>query len=165
MRITTERLREVDAIVLRGRQLAGSHPDVRAAVVVGSYAYGRPTMESDIDIVIAADNRDAWLLDDSWARRIVGTRLEIVREQDWGPLRERRFRTESGFEVEFGLVTAQWFATPVDPGTAKVLRDGCRIVTDAEFLARDALRSLALSTTEWTTAGATQSAEPPASQS
>ncbi|MFN7150363.1 MAG: nucleotidyltransferase domain-containing protein [Microthrixaceae bacterium] len=164
MSIDGQRRHQVDGIVLRARRLTGSHPDVRAVVVVGSYAYGCPTMESDIDIVMAINNRDAWLLDDSWARHIVGTRLELVREQDWGPLRERRYRTESGFEVEFGLVTAQWFATPVDPGTAKVLSDGCRIVTDAESLARDALRALALPTTEWTTAGRTGPAEPPASQ-
>jgi uncharacterized protein len=121
-------------------------------------------MESDIDIVMAVNNRDAWLLDDSWARYIVGTRLELLREQDWGALRERRYRAECGFEVEFGVVTAHWFATPVDPGTARVLRDGCRIVTDVEFLARDALRALALPTREWTTAGGTGAAEPPASR-
>jgi uncharacterized protein len=163
MRIDAPRRHQAEGIVLRTRTLTASHPAVRAVVVVGSYAYGRPTMESDIDIVMAVNNRDAWLLDDSWARYIVGTRPELLREQDWGALRERRYRSGCGFEVEFGVVTAQWFATPVDPGTARVLRDGCRIVSDAEFLARDALRALALPAKEWTTAGGTGSVEPPAS--
>lgn len=162
MSIDAQRRHQVDGIVLRARQLTGSYPDVRAVVVVGSYAGGCPTMESDIDIVMAVNHRDDWLLDDSWARHVVGTRLEPVREQDWGPLRERRYRTESGFEIEFGLVTAQWFATPVDPGTAKVLSNGCRIVTDADFLARDALRALAVPTSEWRTAGGTGPVEAPA---
>jgi hypothetical protein len=80
---------------------------------------------------------------------VLGEPFRLLHEQDWGPLRERRFQRASGFEVEFGLVTSEWFATPVDPGTAKVLTDGCLILWDREGLARDALRWLTLPATEW----------------
>jgi hypothetical protein len=51
--------------------------------------------------------------------------------------------------VEFGLVTGEWFSIPVDPGTARVLRDGCRIVADREDLAREALQALSLARITW----------------
>ncbi|MFZ0158532.1 MAG: nucleotidyltransferase domain-containing protein [Kineosporiaceae bacterium] len=149
MNVNEARLREVDAIVSRVRQLSTSRADVQAAVVVGSYAYGRPNKDSDIDFVLAVTDRTPWLSDEAWVSQVLGERLQPVREQDWGPLRERRFRTGSGFEVEFGLVTSQWFATPVDPGTARVLTDGCLVIADGAGLARDALAWLALPAVDW----------------
>lgn len=57
---------------------------------------------------------------------------EIVRTQDWGHLTERRVRLSSGLGVEFGFVSPSWAATdPIDPGTASVVRDGCRPLEDS----------------------------------
>ena len=146
---SSERQREVDAIARRARRLGESEDDVLAAIVVGSYAYGRPRMDSDVDIILAVADRSRWASDDAWVARLLDEPPRLLREQDWGPLRERRFRTASGLEVELGLVTSAWFATPVDPGTAKVLTDGCLILTDTAGLARDALRWLSLPAAEW----------------
>lgn len=119
-------------------------------------------MDSDVDIVIALASRDRWLQEHAWVGQIVGQPFSLLREQDWGPLRERRFQTASGLEVELGLVTSEWFATPVDPGTAKVLSDGCLILSDTEGLACGALSWLSLPVTGWASGDATRIAEPPA---
>lgn len=155
MNVTEERLREVHAIASTARRLGDSQAGVQAAIVVGSYAYGRPRMDSDIDIVFALADRTRWVSKNAWVAQLLGEPFQVVREQDWGPLHERRFQTASGFEVEFGLVTGEWFATPVDPGTAKVLTDGCLILTDKKGLARDALRWLSLPATDWPSTEAT----------
>jgi predicted nucleotidyltransferase len=161
MDVDGARLREVDAIVSRARRLGDSRAEVRAAIVVGSYAYGRPTMDSDIDVVLVLADRHRLLAQDAWVGQLLGEPFELVREQDWGPLRERRFETSSGLQVEVGLVTTEWLATPVDPGTARVLTDGCLILSDSQGLVRDALRWLALPVTEWTSAETTGSGKPP----
>lgn len=152
MKVDEARLREADAVAARVRRLGELQADVQAAIVVGSYAYGTPAMDSDIDIVVAVTNRQPWLSEDAWVGQVLSEPFQLVREQDWGPLRERRFRTGSAFEVEFGLVTGEWFKTPVDSGTARVLTDGCLILSDKEGLARDALRWLALPVAEWVSA-------------
>jgi hypothetical protein len=48
----------------------------------------------------------------------------------------------SGLQVELGLVPPHWAALPLDPGTAKVLRDGCKILYDREGILREALATL-----------------------
>ncbi|MDP3893755.1 nucleotidyltransferase domain-containing protein [Nocardioides sp.] len=164
MNVDDARLREVDAIASRVRLLSESRGDVQAAIVVGSYAYGRPRLDSDIDIVMAVVDRRPWLSDDAWVSQLLAEPLELVRGQAWGPLHERRFRTGSGFEVEFGLVTSEWFATPVDPGTARVLTDGCLILADRHGLARDALRWLAVPAAEWIGVHEGGSTKPPERQ-
>jgi predicted nucleotidyltransferase len=88
---------------------AQSQGDVQGLALVGSYAYGRPRMASDVDIVLVTADTD---------------------------------RQISGIVVELGVVTEEWLSTPLDPGTAKVLRDGCRILHDPENLFDDALRML-----------------------
>ncbi len=159
MSVNNERLREVDVIASKARRLGDSQAEIQAAIVVGSYAYGRPRMDSDIDIVLASADRSRWVSEDAWVAQLLDEPFRLLREQDWGPLRERRFQTASGFEVEFGLVTPEWFATPVDPGTAKVLTDGCLLLTDRDGLARDALRWLSLPARDWSSARETGSGE------
>lgn len=119
-------------------------------------------MASDLDIVLALEDRTPWLSDDAWVTGLLGESPRLIREAAWGPLRERRFQTSSGFEVEFGLVTTAWLAIPIDPGTATVLEEGCRIVWDRGGHAREALTSLALPVRLWSTChGLDQEYQPP----
>lgn len=114
--------------------------DVRGLALVGSYAYGRPRMASDVDIVLVAADKERHVRGLEWARS-VDQRPRLIRCQDWGPLTERRVRLSSGLVVELGVVTAAWLSVPLDPGTARVLRDGCRVLHDPENLFGAALRS------------------------
>ena len=149
MPVSVERLREVQALVSMAQASVGEDPNVLAAVLVGSYAYGRPTTSSDVDLVLVAADPAPLISNASWITSLVGDEASLVREQDWGPLRERRFRLESGLEVEVGIVPQQWLTVPVEPGAARVLRDGCVVVFDRSGLARAALESLGLAVRTW----------------
>ena len=141
------RRHQVRQVVARTRQWAMTHQDVRASFVVGSYAYGRPRMGSDVDILFLTETPQAHLVGLEFVSAIVpGARL--VRAEQWGPLHERRVRLPSGLLVEFGISTPQWCALPLDAGTARVLTDGCKILTD-DGLVRDALTALGKPATQW----------------
>jgi len=123
------RRRAVSEVVARAAHWANGLPDVPAVVVVGSYAYGRPRMGSDVDLVILSKRLTAHLAELSFVRTIApGGR--VIRREQWRPMHERRVRLKSGLLIEFGLTTPDWAALPLDAGTAKVLSDGCKIVVD-----------------------------------
>jgi hypothetical protein len=62
----------------------------------------------------------------------------LIRTEQWGPVRERRFRLTSGLIVELGIAPSSWADDPLDQGTRRVLRDGHRIVYDTGLLGRAA---------------------------
>lgn len=99
-----------------------------AAALVGSYARDEARPDSDIDLVLLADDPDALLGDLEWLARfgdVVSTQID-----DYGIVRSRRVLYEDGREVEFGVAGREWIETPVDAGTARVMADGMRILYD-----------------------------------
>ena len=120
---------------------AREQADVLALALVGSYANDHPRMGSDVDLVLLTHQPDKHASGIEWiASHDPGAQL--IRDKTWGPLRERRVRLRSGLQVELGIVPPSWAAIPLDPGTEKVLRDGCRILHDSERLLQDALATL-----------------------
>ena len=86
-------------------------------------------MDSDIDVVVLTDG-SAHVDAGMWAHLLAG---RVIREQDWGPLREIRLVRASGFEVEVGVVPVGWADTdPLDAGTFRVINDGHRIAYDPD---------------------------------
>lgn len=120
---------------------ASRQPDVSALALVGSYAYNRPRMASDVDLVLLTYDPDKHTRDIGWAISF-DRQARLIRDQKWGPLRERRVRLRSGLHVELGVVPTTWAALPLDPGTKQVLRDGWKVVYDPENILRDALAVL-----------------------
>ena len=115
---------------------AAVRADVAAFGVVGSYARRRPGMGSDVDLVLLSSRPElygAWTGDDSPLAP-----AQLIRHQQWGPVTEWRFRRPSGLHVELNVASPSWAeVSPVDPGTARVVRDGLQIVHDpAALLAR-----------------------------
>jgi hypothetical protein len=53
-------------------------------------------------------------------------------DEDYGELWSRRLWLEqNGGEVEFGFASPAWAdVNPLDPGTRRVIADGCRILHD-----------------------------------
>lgn len=137
----------VNQVIDRATKWAVAQPDLHACLVVGSYAYGRPRMGSDVDLVILSDTPRAHL-DELGYLTAITPRGRLIRSAQWGPMHERRVRLPSGLLVEFGIATPEWAALPVDPGTAKVIRDGCKILTDDGLIA-DALISLGRAPIRW----------------
>jgi predicted nucleotidyltransferase len=130
--VTDDRLDEYARVTALIARWARAQDDVVGAAVVGSWARGAARMGSDIDIIVLTNQKARYLDDDHWVAMALVESAEIVRTQDWGPLTERRVRLSSGLEVEFGFVAPSWAATdPVDPGTASVVRDGCKPIEDS----------------------------------
>lgn len=130
--VTDDRLNEYATVTTLIARWARGQDDVVGVAVVGSWARGAVRMDSDIDIVVLTNKRARYLDDDRWVAMALVEPAEIVRRQDWGPLTERRVRLSSGLEVEFGFALPSWARTdPVDPGTASVVRAGCRPLVDS----------------------------------
>ncbi|MEV7627798.1 nucleotidyltransferase domain-containing protein [Actinoplanes sp. NPDC089786] len=127
--VTQQRTDEVQSVVGEVVRWATEHQDVRGVVVVGSWARNAARMDSDVDIVVLTDGL-AHVDPDMWSLLLAG---RVIRERDWGPLREIRLVRPSGFEVEVGVVPLSWANTnPVDAGTFRVINDGHRIVYDPD---------------------------------
>lgn len=123
------RRQAVDEVVHRAAQWAETSRDVCSAILVGSYAYGKPRINSDVDLVILSDQVDRHLASLSFIDSITPGG-QIIRHEQWGPMHERRVRLDDGLVVEFGVSTPAWAGLPVDAGTARVLSDGCKIIFD-----------------------------------
>ncbi|MDQ3095504.1 MAG: nucleotidyltransferase domain-containing protein [Actinomycetota bacterium] len=131
----------------RAAQWANCQPDVPTVVVVGSYAYGHPRMESDVDLVVLSSRAPEQLADLASIQRIT-PRGRVIRREQWGPMNERRVRLASGLVVEIGLTAPEWAALPLDPGTATVLSDECKIVVD-DGTVTAALQSIGRPVADW----------------
>jgi hypothetical protein len=102
-------------------------PGAVAAALVGSYARGEATSESDIDLILLCEDPGALLEDTGWVRQFGAARS--VTSEGWGNVTSVRVRYP-GCEVEFGLADAGWASDPGDPGVGRVVRHGIRIEHD-----------------------------------
>jgi len=67
------------------------HEDIRGVALVGSHARGTARLDSDIDLVVLADNPEAFRTDGSWIEAI-----------DWRPLGRRIARRHALSRIEPG---------------------------------------------------------------
>ena len=127
--VTQQRVDEVQSVVRQVVQRAAIQADVRGVVVVGSWATKAARMDSDVDIVVL-DVGAASADPEPWLQLLSG---QLIRQQDWGPLREIRLVRPSGLEVELGIVPPGWANTePVDAGTLQVIDAGHHIAYDPD---------------------------------
>jgi uncharacterized protein len=126
--VSEVRRTEVEQLLARARDWAARRPDVVAVALVGSWAYGRARMDSDVDLVVLTTDKPAYVRDGSWGAELGGA--SIIRTRDWGPLyTEHRFVLPSGLEVEFGVAPPAWAsADPPDPSICAHTRVGGLVV-------------------------------------
>ena len=123
-------------VIAAAQLLRKAVPGIQAIALVGSWARAAGGPESDVDLVVLTSEPDALLADDatSWFR-IFGADVELIRCADFGLLQERRLRRSDGLVVEVAIGAPDWAATdPPDAGSARVVRDGMRILFDPEQL-------------------------------
>ena len=101
---------------------ASNQPDVQGVALVGSYARGAAQEESDIDLVILTKRPRKYLEGTEWTARF-GT-IEKHQMEDYGKLTSLRVWYQEGYEVEYGITTPNWAATPLDAGTQEVISNG-----------------------------------------
>jgi predicted nucleotidyltransferase len=111
---------------------ASDQADVQAIALVGSYARDAARDDSDIDLVILTDKPDKYLDDIKWTERF-GT-IERHQTEDYGKLTSVRIWYQNGPQVEYGITTADWAATPLDSGTREVISNGMIVLFERGIL-------------------------------
>jgi predicted nucleotidyltransferase len=101
---------------------ASEQPDVQGIALVGSYARDAAKDDSDIDLVLLTDQPSKYLEDSRWAERF-GV-VEKHQTEDYGKLTSLRAWYRHGMEVEYGITSPDWAASPLDAGTRRVIHDG-----------------------------------------
>jgi predicted nucleotidyltransferase len=125
------RAAEVERVLAAFAAWAPARADVVAVGLVGSWARGTARMDSDVDVVVVSSGPDERAAAAGWPGQLRAA--AEVRRRRWGVLLETRLETAGGLEVEIGVVPVEWTAVdPVDAGTARVVRDGLRILYDPE---------------------------------
>jgi uncharacterized protein len=126
------------AIVTAVTEWAKTQREIRGQALVGSYARDAARLDSDIDLIVLAEDpqsfRDpAWLAAIDWSTANV--RPAKWADEEYGAVWSRRVWFIPEGEVEISFAPLSWADTsPVDPGTARVIDDGCRILFDPDGL-------------------------------
>lgn len=102
--------------------------NVAGVFLVGSYARGDASPESDVDLVILTSRPGSYVSDTSWVGNF-GSPSSVVLE-DWGAVQSVRVHYSSGPEVEYGITTPDWATTPIPQSTQNVLADGMKLLFD-----------------------------------
>lgn len=93
----------------------------------GTRRLSRPpsaTETSDVDLIILADDPQAFLRDRSWPEAsVVDQNIE-----DCGNVVALRMYYEEGLEVEFGFASPDWAAMPLDAATREVIAGGVQVL-------------------------------------
>jgi len=111
---------------------ASDQPDVQAIGLVGSYARGEARDDSDIDFLILTDQSKKYLDNIKWIERF-GV-VEKHQTEDYGKLTSIRVWYQNGTEVEYGITTPDWAATPLDAGTREVILGGMIVLFERGIL-------------------------------
>jgi predicted nucleotidyltransferase len=128
-----QRAEEVEAVLGRLVRWAGRRDGVRALALIGSWAYGAPREDSDVDVVLLTEAPSDYIEREDWLSEVGAVRL--VQTVDWGAITERRFALASGLEVELGVGSPSWASLdPLDAGTRRVASDGMRVLYDPDGL-------------------------------
>jgi predicted nucleotidyltransferase len=109
---------------------ASLRPEIRALILVGSYARGAACADSDVDLVIVSERPAELLNDRAWVTAFGAIDREVT--EDWGQLVSVRAWYANGPEVEFGVTGVGWASG--DPSTLAVLEGGFRVLLDRDAL-------------------------------
>jgi predicted nucleotidyltransferase len=127
------RRHDVEELLTRATEWAAQQDDVRALLLVGSWARGNPRLDSDVDLILLTEHIERYL-DATELVRALGAE-QVVREQNWGAIEKRRLRPVSGLEVEVGIGEPSWASIQrIDEGTRRVVTDGARVLYDPDGL-------------------------------
>lgn len=116
---------------------AAKQNGIYGILLVGSQARGAARMDSDVDLIIMAEDHESYLSKLEWTAEFG----EVSRTQTeaWGKVTSLRVWYQDGLEVEFGFTDESWVATPLDAGTQEVLAGGYRILFERDDLLTKAI--------------------------
>lgn len=105
---------------------AKSRSDIDCVLLIGSYARGEQTENSDIDLMILTENADWYLENTAWVSEFGNPRS--MEMEDWGDVQSVRVWYTDSNEIEFGVSSPSWLDDPLPATTAKVLEKGYEII-------------------------------------
>ena len=100
--------------------------------LVGSYARESATEDSDIDLVVLANDPNRYVENTDWLRRFGP--IEKQQTEDYGKVTSLRVWYVGGHEVEYSLTTSDWAEHPLDEGTQRVIGGGMRVLFERQAL-------------------------------
>lgn len=124
---------EVERLLAHVAQWARDQEDLVAVAMVGSRARGGARSDSDLDLVFLSRHPRRYLEAEDWAQELGAGAVQATARR--GVLTEQRLRLASGLELDIGIGTPRWASrNPLDPGTARVVAEGLRIIHDPKGL-------------------------------
>ena len=119
-----------------GRLVAWAEPreDVRALLVVGSFARAEARPDSDIDVVLLTLDPTVFVNDTAWVRALGD--VSSCQLEHYGQVTSLRTYFRDGLEAELTVARTDWARRPLDSGTIRVARDGTQVLFDRDGDAR-----------------------------
>ncbi len=122
---------EPDELIAKVVEWSQRDQRVSAAAVCGSHARGDAKSGSDVDFCILTAAPASLLDERSWIRELGDDARIVGPVEDYNLVQSIRVFYGST-EAEFGVTDAAWALLPIDEQTARVIRDGLRILYDPE---------------------------------
>ena len=105
---------------------------IEAVALVGSYANGTASEESDIDLILLVPDPDKLIDDIKWVYQFGVVSDNQI--EHYGKVTSIRVWYSNGQEVEFGISDINWASPPLDYGTQKVIDDGMKVLFERKPL-------------------------------
>ncbi|HXI26497.1 MAG TPA: nucleotidyltransferase domain-containing protein [Pyrinomonadaceae bacterium] len=120
----------VDAFLEKFTCWVKEQSDIEGAALIGSYASGKATENSDVDLMILTTSPSRYLSNKQWLS-VFG---EVARSQNetWGAVEMVRAFYRTGLEIEYNFAAPSWAGIPIDAGTRRVVNDGMKVVFDPQ---------------------------------
>lgn len=119
---------DFDKFILKVKEWGEISDSIDSIILVGSYARGDNTPDSDIDLCILTSDKEKYL-NNPKIFSLFG-KIEDYQLEDYGKLTSIRVWYNEGFEVEYGITDISWIDLPLDSGTREVLSDGYKVIVD-----------------------------------
>ena len=127
---------DVHNLIAAIKSWASGRPDVRALAVAGSWARGTARADSDLDLLILANEPACYRTDQSWLRELKlpsPYRVVFNRVADYGAAWSCHVLLEPHAKLELTFCEVSWASTsPIDEGTRRVVTDGLRVICDTD---------------------------------
>lgn len=122
----------VEDLLQKVTDWAETNQYINAIALVGSYARGEATPDSDVDIVLVCSKPLQLLYDLHWLNRFGDLdRYDIEPDiEQGGKVNSVRAIYKDFTEIEFSITDLAWAALPIDPGTKAVIAQGVKIILD-----------------------------------
>ena len=110
--------------------------DLKALGLVGSWARGDARPDSDLDLLILADNPAVYRLSDDWLYHLPLPemfRVSSHKGATYGVVWSCHALLQSGAELELTFAAVDWAATdPIDASTRDIVLTGFRVIVDKD---------------------------------